>query len=195
MINIETLSSSGNAAIISIGACAFDVNDERKDIAAPCDVFQASVKPSFYRGHPDYDVSEGTIKWWLSQPKEAQDSLRINQQATLRNALDKFEQWLSGVGFKRSSYRDAGCVWANPPQFDLSILRHAYSVERSSQADAPWHYMQERDVRTLRQVLPRTWEGARFATRDGYLANTRTLAETIRQAREVKYMLENLPCA
>lgn len=44
-------------------------------------------------------------------------------------------------------YKKCVEVWANPPQFDLIILRHLFD---ECGVKCPWHYRVERDFRTLK---------------------------------------------
>ena len=147
MIDIETYATRNDAAVVQIGAVAFDpltgeVNDP----------FLVSVDRAFYEdvGHPFF-VDERTKKWWGQQSVEARKSLDINKVATPFLAMDKLIEWFEQQeDFKiANKRRKSSRVWANPPQFDLSILRYLASKAYGSDNDVPWKHWQETDMRTL----------------------------------------------
>jgi len=145
MIDIETLATRNDAAIISIGACKFDLAT-----GMVSDPFLVSIDPDSYDvdNCPFYLCSE-TQAWWKKQGKEAQAALKINQVPTIYIALDRMTEWFEDCGFVKGYQFGGDRLWANPPQFDLSILRHAASKAYGNDNDVPWHYRQEMDMRTL----------------------------------------------
>ena len=148
MIDIETLATRNDAAIIQIGAVAF--NPETGELGK---TLLVSVDEDFYDGTNTFHVCERTQKWWASQSPNARKSLQINKVGTVYLALDRMREFFEDLGDdftinvkKRSK---ASRVWANPPQFDLSILRYAASKAYGNDNDVPWKYWQETDMRTL----------------------------------------------
>ena len=137
MVDIETMSSWPTAAVIQIGACTFDESS----------LFLVSVVSTFYDNVPleRYHIDPKTVKWWSEQSEEAKASLNMNLVDTPHEALSLFDEWLRSVGFTATREGRPG-IWANPPNFDLTILRNAYRVENRR---TPWHYRQERCCRTL----------------------------------------------
>lgn len=178
MVDIETLSSFNNAAIIQIGACVLD------DGSWP---FLASVSRKLYHGDPRFGVDLSTVKWWDSQPDAAKDSLRLNRCKSVHRMLNVFANWLGDVGFRYSHDGQPG-IWANPPQFDLTILRHAYQAHGLS---VPWHYRQERCARTLWRSFGHLVE-EEMAPDVSDLIKHRADHDAIRQARGVRAILESL---
>ena len=88
MIDIETLSSASNAAIVSIGACMFDMT-KGADYADPEDSFLVGIDPEYYPTicPGEFDISARTCKWWSQQSDAARASLMINQMITRTNKL------------------------------------------------------------------------------------------------------------
>lgn len=148
MIDIETLATRNDAAIIQIGAVAFDPQTD--EIGQP---FLVSVDQGYYddpESNPFY-TDDRTREWWATQPKEAQQSLKINCVATPFLALDRMVEWFEEEAefTIKASRRKSSSIWANPPQFDLSIIRYAASKAYGSDNDVPWKHWQETDMRTL----------------------------------------------
>ncbi|KKN32982.1 hypothetical protein LCGC14_0808540 [marine sediment metagenome] len=191
MIDIETLSTRSNAAIVSIGACMF--NPELEYDEWPCagmlDSFIVGVNPDYYytgRFHVDPKIEA----WWKRQSKEARAGLKINMASTLPLAMDKFTTWVEEQGFVKTSSpwkEDSGRVWANPPQFDLVILRDAAQHTYGSYDDVPWHYRQETCCRTHSYLNRKHAQVARAFPPliDGLVAH-RADHDAIRQARMVQ---------
>lgn len=147
MIDIETLATRNDAAIISIGACKFDLGT-----GMVSDPFLVSIEATSYEYNglePEFYVDPETQAWWGKQGQEAKDALTINLVPSIYIALDRMNEWFEDSGFKKQYKHGGDRVWANPPQFDLSILRHAASKVYGRDNDVPWHYRQECDMRTL----------------------------------------------
>ncbi|EFC2832929.1 exonuclease [Escherichia coli] len=131
MIDIETMGKNPNAAIISIGAIFFDpqTGDMGPEFSKTIDLDTAG-------GVIDRDV----IKWWLKQSREAQSAI-LTDEIPLDDALLQLREFIaenSGEFFVQ--------VWGNGANFDNVILRRSY--ERQG-IPFPWHYHNDRDVRTI----------------------------------------------
>lgn len=147
MIDLETMSSNNDAAVIAIGAVKFcKVDGPLKGKVLPT----TAIFDSFYRtvdlesavGY-GLQMSASTVKWWLQQSKEAQQDLLKNNDS-LTKALVDFAQWLGPQeGF-------AG-VWGNGADFDNVILRNAYIATAIT---PPWSHRQNRCYRTLKSFCP-----------------------------------------
>ncbi len=144
MIDIETQSTRNDAAILSIGACKFDLGT-----GMVSDPFLVSIDPDSYENDQTFHTDPETVIWWGKQGKAAKDALSINRVGSIFIALDRMNEWFEDSGFTKTHKHDCDRLWANPPQFDLSILRHAASKAYGSANDVPWHYRQETDMRTL----------------------------------------------
>lgn len=134
MIDLETLGTSADAVIMSIGAVKFDLAKGVIDDAG----FYASISIDsnleLGRG-----ISESTVIWWMQQAKDAQ-AVFHEPKLHLREGLEQFTEWL---GSNKHN------VWGNGPTFDLGKLAHAF---KQVGWDHPWEFWNERCVRTYRAL-------------------------------------------
>jgi len=70
MIDIETLATTPDAAIVSIGAVTFSTTDSPIDEALHISVSRESCREHDRRVDPD------TLEWWQDQPAEARHILQ-----------------------------------------------------------------------------------------------------------------------
>lgn len=131
MIDLEIMGKNPDAPIISIGAIFFDpqTGDMGPEFSKTIDLETAG-------GVIDRD----TIKWWLKQSREAQSAI-LTDEIPLDDALLQLREFIaenSGEFFVQ--------VWGNGANFDNVILRRSY--ERQG-IPCPWHYHNDRDVRTI----------------------------------------------
>lgn len=141
MVDIETLGTSPDAAIISIGAVAFDPYhiDDAQNLS---DRFHMAISlESNELSERKFEAS--TINWWFHQPKEAQNALLDQSTVALSFALNKFLQFAANLQPKLRY------LWANSPSFDLVILKHA---AKATGINWPFSFWQEQDVRTLKNL-------------------------------------------
>ena len=197
MIDIETLSTRSNAAIVSIGACLFNPELEADEpCAGVLDSFIVGVNPDYYYTGR-FHVDPKTEAWWKKQSKEVRAGLKINMVSTLPLAMDKFTTWVEEQEFVKTAtpWKDGSSrVWANSPQFNLVILRSAAQHTYGSTNDVPWHYRQETCCRTHTYLnRSRLWPPGGVAalprlepsTCEGLVAH-RADHDAIRQARLVQ---------
>jgi 3' exoribonuclease, RNase T-like len=135
MIDIETLSVSTNATILTIAAQSFDPLGE------------GHFDKHYYarislESQEDRHIDDETVEWWSTQPPESvEEALGDGNRIDLSTALSELADvlWLS----KR--------VWFNGPCFDAKILEHAYQSYGKS---TPWAYYEVRDARTVYGLHP-----------------------------------------
>jgi hypothetical protein len=134
MIDLETLATSSDAAILTIGAVKFDPFG-REHQEADMDSFYVRV---------DLDscdeiglvTNDDTIAWWANQSKAAQEeAFSENNRIHIRDAFDQLYKFCWGA--KR--------VWSNGAAFDIVICE---TVFKRIQKATPWSFWQVRDVRT-----------------------------------------------
>ncbi len=135
MIDLETLATSPDAAILTIGAIRFDpFGDDYKD--PTCDKFYVKV---------DLDscdriglaTNEDTIAWWANQSKEAQDeAFDPNGRIDIVDAMNQLYKFCWGA--KR--------VWSHGAGFDVIICENLF---RKMGKAIPWQFWEVRDTRTL----------------------------------------------
>ena len=137
-LDIETLSTAPNAAVIQIGMAV------RSNVKL--DSLIVSIPASWYHNNAhSFDISEDTLRWWSIQSAQAQASLTINQVSKPQRALIKMLQFMHVNGFD-----DKSTIWANAPTFDCTIMRHMFTA---FEAPVPWNFWQERCVRTIKREL------------------------------------------
>lgn len=128
--DLETLGNSYNAPIVQIGAVKFDeegVFDEFKQ-----NIFFIDLESY------NFQIDYSTVLWWLSQSREAQDSI-IDQSAavSLKDALNAFGKWIGDP--------DEYFYWSHAT-FDPVILGNAY---RKLGIKNPISFRRQYDIRTL----------------------------------------------
>ena len=128
MIDLETLASTEDAAVIQIAAVAFDSVTGR--IASEFNV---------YVRDPVGRIDPGTVFWWMQQAAAPAVGKACAEGAILRITLDKFQSWVDSLG-------DVHGVWSLPASFDLAIVGSTYGKAGLCK---PWHYRLERCARTV----------------------------------------------
>jgi hypothetical protein len=137
MIDIETCGTGVDACILTIAAQCFD--PLRRDDYTQQRWYYARVDTD---SQPDRNISQGTIEWWATQPKEAQEEAFGEEgRIPLKQSLEELHKltW------------HCNRVWANGPTFDMNILEHAY---KTYNIVLPWQYYKVRDARTVYGLCP-----------------------------------------
>lgn len=137
-IDLETLSTQQDAAILSIGAAAFN-----RDTGEIGDVFYEVIDldDALQAGH----VSGSTLMWWMRQSDSAKRPLFGEGAAFAKVPLAAALQELSAFIRRHDSVR----VWGNGATFDISVLEHAYQLFK---VQTPWAFWNIRDMRTIVDV-------------------------------------------
>jgi hypothetical protein len=162
MIDLETLSTRTNAAILSVGAALFDpVAGEIGETYYA----RVALESATALGH----VDGGTVRWWMDQSNAARAEAFGGQEST-------YDALIGLVRFLRDKTDvNSLLVWAAGPTFDVIILESTF---RRISIDVPWTYRAPRDVRTV-LGLP----GVTKPERDATLTEHNALADAIHQAR------------
>jgi hypothetical protein len=138
MIDLETLATTPDAVVLTIGGVKFDPN-----------VISPSHSYFYYR----FDVNEqldagratdpSTLEWWGTQdPAVMEEALGDHDRTPVFNILTALNKWCVGV--------DA--IWAQGPAFDIVILENLF---RQYNHHTPWPFWKIRDSRTLFQIMPK----------------------------------------
>lgn len=131
VLDLETLGTGDNAAVVSIGA-AF--------VNGPSAVWRIMPMEAMSHGQ----VTQSTLDWWQKQCPAAREELTgvLSTEQAVRGLRD----WALANGFGRSS-----TIWGKGPSFDCVILKNAMT-----RAGVPvfWQFWQERCVRTILQMVP-----------------------------------------
>ena len=136
MLDLETLATTADAAIMSIGAVKFDLESDALDDAG----FYASISvvSNTDKGRR---IDEETLIWWVQQEKAAQAVFTEPKQA-LSAALEDLSDWFD---------REDLFVWSCGADFDLPMLAHAY---RQHDWLPPWKFWNARCYRTMKSLFP-----------------------------------------
>ncbi len=133
MIDLETLSTDVDGAIMSIGACRFNEEDIADDGFYRIITVQSNLDEH-------RTISPSTLSWWMTQSKEAQAIFSSPDAVPLGQALDELRAW---IGSHTANIRP----WGNGADFDISMLKHAYGRQAT-----PWAFYNVRCFRTLKST-------------------------------------------
>lgn len=138
MLDLETMDTGPNAAIIAIGAVGFDLDEGKIGTK----FYQVVDLASAVKGGGVIDPS--TVLWWMQQSDEARRQF-TRGGVPLEEAPTSFSEWI-----KHALQPDVR-VWGNGAAFDNVILRSAY--ERAGMT-APWSHWADRCYRTVKSQYP-----------------------------------------
>lgn len=132
MIDLETLATTADAVIMSIGAVPFDLETG----AVSDDGFYVSVSVD---SNLEYKrrVSEDTLIWWMKQPAAAQQVFHEPKEH-LASALEGLRDFIGD-----NDYR----VWSNGADFDLPMVAHAFTHAGLA---VPWKFWNSKCYRTYK---------------------------------------------
>ena len=135
MIDLETLATSPNASVLTIGAVRFDPFND--DISNPtCNKLYIKVDLDSC-DELNLEVNEDTIAWWGQQSKEAQDeAFSAEGRMHVREAFNQLYKFCWGA--KR--------VWSHGASFDTIICENIF---RKLNKACPWKFWEVRCTRTL----------------------------------------------
>ncbi len=136
MLDLETMGNGSRAAIIAIGAVAFD---------------HTGVKDRFYRQvnlqssmAAGMECDASTVMWWMQQSEQARAAFKDDEKAKpLAEALIDF------MGFCIAN--DVAGMWGNGAAFDNAILSSAY---RLCGVEQPWKFWNDKCYRTIKGLYP-----------------------------------------
>lgn len=150
MVDLETMSSRNNAAIVQIGAYPFVIDGENVAEHDP----ERQLQEKFHINvdlnnciEKGLHVDGNTVLWWLQQSESARMSL-VEDPRPLHAALVEFNDWIARGRREAEPFypqSDELVIWSHAT-FDTPILQHAYQV---SGVPFLWHYRGARDVRTI----------------------------------------------
>jgi DNA polymerase III epsilon subunit-like protein len=131
MVDLETLATTPNAAILTIGAVTFDPNSTKI-----YDEFYRRVELESLESLDTY-IDDGTLEWWSKQDQAAQDeAFDPEGREPIQNVLGDFYKFCMG------STR----FWSHGAAFDIVILEYYF---RKINKPFPWNFWDVRDTRTI----------------------------------------------
>lgn len=140
MLDLETLGTSRNSVIVSIGAVRFDPNDTSVGVRYFTAQFDADGMALQQRMGMTIDAA--TVAWWMRQGAAARQ-LFTNPTSVEDpvDALSKFAEFYNEVPDTR--------LWACGTDLDNSLLSDMY---KAFSLPVPWRYSVSRDYRTMREI-------------------------------------------
>ncbi len=134
MIDFETLATTPNAQVLSLGAVIERAGHDRKE-----------GHWFFSQNNQHRHVDPATEAWWIKQSNEAR--MLFDDCATkgisLDQFLDEFTEFIQPAGKLQ--------VWGNGATFDVSIIEHIF---RSKGRKIPWQFWNVRCYRTIKACHP-----------------------------------------
>ena len=136
MLDIETLATTPDAVVMSVGVVKFDPHSGtpyNKTLWRP-DIDEQTER--------DRHISDSTLEWWAKQPDHIQEDAFSDQG---RIPVTEFMKELNRycVGMDK--------IWCQGPQFDMLILENLY-IQWGHHFG--WQFWQVMDCRTLFQLMP-----------------------------------------
>lgn len=168
MIDLETLATTPDAVVLSIGAVEFNP-------------YTGDIINEFYHtlrleDQSNRKITPDTIVWWIKNLNDENKDIFIQEQKTpVRNALLLLSKFLGD---------DKKAVWSCDPDFDCAILANLYAEYH---LHLPWKFYETRSVRTIREIANLC---SIVLPNDG--ANHNALADCKRQVQEVSHTIKYL---
>ena len=137
MVDIETLSISPDACILTIAAQQFNPFEKRSYSELRSFYSRVSIESQRER-----NVDENTVEWWANQSDKAkEEAFSSENRIALSDALSQLSPLIWQSDF----------MWINDPTFEVNILEHAY---QSHNMQIPWKFYLVRDARTVYSLHP-----------------------------------------
>jgi DNA polymerase III epsilon subunit-like protein len=173
MIDLETLSTESNAAVVSIGAVRFtyDMGIQSR--------FKVNISGHDCHKHKLHLCPE-TIDWWSKQSKDAIAAWKTNPQS-LEDGISMFMDWWGD--------RPNDWFYCNGLSFDAPILRNAIQAVGKK---PPWHFRNEMDLRTIYNMIGYD-KRKRGLDSDTTLLYHDALADAEYQTKELLELFETIP--
>ena len=140
MIDLETLDTNPNAAILTVAGIRFNNNKDYSDVIDPFEL-------DYFYARVDLDqhlrtVSDDTMSWWAQQaPEIREEAFSEQDRYKIADVMLAFNEWAPG----------GDRYWANGSAFDFPILD---SVNATLKYASPWQFWQVRDARTIYNMVP-----------------------------------------
>ena len=138
MIDLETLSTTPDAVILTVGGVKFNPHNNVEP-----------NQPMYFRVDVDEQIKidrhvmQETLDWWGKQAEDVrEEALGDNNRISLDQMIKTINKFAVGVDV----------FWCQGPLFDYAILQNFYA---QMQVPVPWNFWQIRDSRTLGSLVPR----------------------------------------
>lgn len=149
--DLETTSLSANAAILQIGAVAWDRENRntpfivsKKDEGDTFFLYNVALNGQFVGG---CDFDRDTQEWWQEQDEKVKQTLN-GKSDTVEKSIGDFFGYIDRL--KKSTNADEVNLWCQGPDTDIAILKSAMSRFMGVKLhDFPIEHTRFRDARTF----------------------------------------------
>ena len=138
MIDIESLDTTPNCVILTIGAVLFDPKGSGI-------IDRLELRPTMEDQTEIYNrsINEDTLRWWSTQSEAAiEEALGDQGRVSLAECMETLYKW---------SWNH-NCVWSNGASFDVVVMENAWRQTSDRPNPIPWPFWKVRDTRTLYDV-------------------------------------------
>lgn len=138
MIDIESLNTTPDCVILTIGAVRFDPKGSGV-------VEKLELRPTIEDQTEIYNrsINEDTLRWWSTQSPEALEEAMGEHD---RTSFSECMETLYKFCWNRR------CVWSNGASFDCVVMEHAWRQTSDKPNPIPWPFWSVRDTRTLYDI-------------------------------------------
>lgn len=153
MIDLETLDTTPNCVILTIGAVRFDPKGTGV-------VEKLELRPTIEEQTDLYNrvIDENTLAWWAKQSPEAiEEAMGDQDRMPFKDCME--------ILYKFCWNRRA--VWSNGAAFDVVACETAW---RQLGTPIPWPYYSVRDTRTLYEVAGVSLKDKKYGTKTTHKA-------------------------
>ena len=136
MLDMETLGTSPNSVILSIGAIKFD--PDTNELHNPLYIV-INTQSCLDVG---MTINQDTLLWWEQQDPEASKVIGMAKESdvTIHEALRTFNKYVT----------HSSCVWGNGADFDNAMLQEAYN---KCGIEPAWMFYNNRCYRTMKNMV------------------------------------------
>ena len=138
MIDIESLNTTPDCVILTIGAVRFDP----KGLGV---VERLELRPTIEDQTEIYGrtINEDTLRWWSTQSEAAQEeALGDRDRMSFKDCMEALYKFC----WNRTN------VWSNGAGFDCVVMEHAWRQVSERPNPIPWPFWSVRDTRTLYDI-------------------------------------------
>jgi len=160
MIDLETLATSADAYILSIGAVVFDSSS---NVFLPSAKFYEVLSLEEQAGSR---ISTDTLCFWLKQSELARNAISCCEKVSIEEALNNLYHFI-----KNNKVEE---VYSNGASFDIPILELAYTKYI---VEIPWSHKASRCFRTMKALFWHVKEPEFTGEAHNALADARHQAE------------------
>jgi len=162
MIDLETLATTRDSVVLSIGATIFD--PRKKGTLA---TFEAKVEIEEQTETYGRVINEDTLNWWSQQSPEAiMEAMGDEGRISFKEAMEKLYKFAWGTDR----------VWANGSVFDIPIIEDCFA---NLGMRTPWQFYNIRDCRTIYELAGVSLKDAKYQTKTTHKALDDAIHQTV----------------